>query len=143
LKCEKWPPLLVGGLEPHFRVLFSAIFQGIALGHFPSAGKQWKVVETKLLQIAASPPTFCELVISARGLKLAARFWVFLSSAWQIIGQNISLHRLYFAGRIPRIQSRVLSKQQTLQVLSYEAQIEKLSGSRGQIAHLSSLGETR
>jgi hypothetical protein len=28
----RFPPLLGGGLEPHFRVLFSAIFQGFPWG---------------------------------------------------------------------------------------------------------------
>ena len=40
-----------GGLEPHFGVLLSAIFQGVSLGNFHQRGKQWKVVEAKLLQI--------------------------------------------------------------------------------------------
>jgi hypothetical protein len=46
------------GLEPHFRVLFSAIFHGVSLGNFHQRGKQWKAVEAKLLQTAASLRTF-------------------------------------------------------------------------------------
>jgi hypothetical protein len=47
-----------GGLEPHFRVLLSAIFQGVTLGNFHQGRKHWKVVEAKLLQTAASLRTF-------------------------------------------------------------------------------------
>jgi len=42
---------LGGGLEPHFGVLFSAIFQGVSLGNFHQRGKQWKQNCCKLLQI--------------------------------------------------------------------------------------------
>jgi hypothetical protein len=56
-----------GGLEPSFRVLVSAIFMvfpwGISIS-VEDSGRQWKIVEAKLLQIAASLPTFCVLVIS-------------------------------------------------------------------------------
>jgi len=31
-----------GGLEPHFRVLLSAIFQGVTLGNFHQGRNQWK-----------------------------------------------------------------------------------------------------
>jgi hypothetical protein len=31
-----------GGLEPHFRILFSAIFQGVTLGNFHQGRNQWK-----------------------------------------------------------------------------------------------------
>jgi hypothetical protein len=31
-----------GGLEPHFRILFSAIFQGVTLGNFHHGRNQWK-----------------------------------------------------------------------------------------------------
>ena len=58
-----------GGLEPHFGALFSAIFQGFSLGDFHQSGKQWKVVEAKLLQTAANLRIFFVLVISARALK--------------------------------------------------------------------------
>ena len=40
--------LLGGGLEPHFRVLFSAMFQGVSLGNFHQGSNLWKGVETKL-----------------------------------------------------------------------------------------------
>jgi len=40
-----------GGLEPHFRVLFSAIFQGITLGRFHLSRNLWKWVEAKVWQI--------------------------------------------------------------------------------------------
>ena len=43
--------VLGGGLEPHFRVLLSAIFQGVTLGNFHQGRKHWKVVEAKLLQV--------------------------------------------------------------------------------------------
>jgi hypothetical protein len=58
-----------GGLERHFRVLFSAIFQGVALEKRYSGGKHWKAVEAKLLQTAASLRTFFVLVISTQALK--------------------------------------------------------------------------
>ena len=63
-----------GGLEPHFRVLFSAIFQSIAQGNCHQRGKQWKAVEAKLLQTAASLRTFFVLVISAETLKSLIAF---------------------------------------------------------------------
>ena len=67
-----------GGLEPHFGVLLSAIFQGVSLGNFHQRGKQWKVVEAKLLQTAANLRTFFVLVISAGALKsfVASKFFV-------------------------------------------------------------------
>ena len=43
--------VLGGGLEPHFRVLFSAIFHGISLGNFYQGRKPRILVEGKLLQI--------------------------------------------------------------------------------------------
>jgi hypothetical protein len=46
-----FPHVLGGGLEPHFRVLFSAVFQGIALEKRYSSRKHWKAVEAKLLQV--------------------------------------------------------------------------------------------
>src|SRR5208282_5382352 len=54
-----------GGLEPAFRVLFSAVFHGVALNKRWSGRKHWKAVEAKLLQTAASLRTFFVLVISA------------------------------------------------------------------------------
>jgi hypothetical protein len=54
-----------GGLEPHFRVLFSAIFQGVSLGNFHQPGKKWNVVEAKSLQTAANLRTlfWCVLIM--------------------------------------------------------------------------------
>jgi hypothetical protein len=49
---------LLGGLEPVFTVLFSTVFQSIAQGDCHQRGKQWKAVEAKLLQTAASLRTF-------------------------------------------------------------------------------------
>ena len=43
-----------GGLEPHFRVLFSAIFQGFTWGisiSVENSGMQWKQNCCKLLQV--------------------------------------------------------------------------------------------
>ena len=43
-----------GGLEPHFRVLLSAIFHGVSLGNCHQ-GRKWRILaEAKLLQTAAS-----------------------------------------------------------------------------------------
>jgi hypothetical protein len=61
--------LLGGGLEPHLRVLFSAVFHSIAQGNFHQSGKQWNIVETKPLQTAASLGTRYLLVISDQTLK--------------------------------------------------------------------------
>ena len=54
-----------GGLEPAFRVLFSAIFQGVSLGNFHQGRKPRILVEGKLLQTVANLRTnfFCVLVI--------------------------------------------------------------------------------
>ena len=57
--------VLGGGLEPHFRVLFSAIFQGVTLGNFHQGRNLWKWAEAKVLQTAASLRTFFMLVIPA------------------------------------------------------------------------------
>jgi hypothetical protein len=38
----RWPTLLGGGLEPHFRVLFSAIFQGFTRENFHQSRNLWK-----------------------------------------------------------------------------------------------------
>ena len=61
----QWNYVLVGGLEPHFRVLFSAIFQGVSLGNFHQPGKKWNVVEAKSLQTAANLRTlfWCVLIM--------------------------------------------------------------------------------
>ena len=66
--------LLGGGLEPHFRVLFSAIFQGVALEKRYSGGKHWKAVEAKLLQTAASLRTFFVLVVFVETLESIVAF---------------------------------------------------------------------
>ena len=64
-----------GGLEPRFRVLFSAIFHGVSLGNFHQ-GRKWRIlVEAKLLQTAASLRTCFALVISAQVLNRSPRFW--------------------------------------------------------------------
>jgi hypothetical protein len=36
------------GLEPHFRVLFSAIFQSVSLGNFHQGRNLWKAAEGKV-----------------------------------------------------------------------------------------------
>jgi hypothetical protein len=41
-------PLLGGGLEPAFRVLFSAIFHGVSLRNFHQGSNRRKVAEEKL-----------------------------------------------------------------------------------------------
>src|SRR6516164_6494376 len=55
-----------GGLEPHFRVLFSGIFQGASLGNFHQGRNLWKVAEAKVWSILVSPRTFfiCVLIFS-------------------------------------------------------------------------------
>jgi hypothetical protein len=58
-----------GGLEPHFRVLFSAVFHGVASGNCHQSGK-WRILaEAKLLQTAASLLTLFALVISSQPLQ--------------------------------------------------------------------------
>jgi hypothetical protein len=54
-----------GGLEPHFKVLFSAIFQGVSLGNFHQGRNLWKVAEAKVWSILVNPRTFfmCVLII--------------------------------------------------------------------------------
>gem|GEM_PF-4475470 len=37
-----------GGLEPAFRVLFSAIFHGVSLGSFHQGRNLWRVAEAKV-----------------------------------------------------------------------------------------------
>jgi hypothetical protein len=44
----QWNYVLGGGLESHFRVLFSAIFQGVSLGNFHQGRNLWKVAEAKV-----------------------------------------------------------------------------------------------
>ena len=50
--------MLGGGLEPHFRVLFSAIFMVFSLGNFHQGRKLWKVAEAKVWSILVNPRTF-------------------------------------------------------------------------------------
>ena len=59
------PPLLGGGLEPHFRVLFSAIFHGVSLGNFHQGRNRWKLAEAKVWQIVVDLRTkfLCVLMI--------------------------------------------------------------------------------
>ena len=54
-----------GGLEPAFRVLFSAIFQGVSLGNFHQGRKLRKVAEAKVWSILVNPRTFfmCVFII--------------------------------------------------------------------------------
>src|ERR1700745_3413358 len=55
-----------GGLEPHFRVLFLAIFHGVSQGNFHQGRNRWKVAEAKDWSFLVSPRTFfmCVLIIS-------------------------------------------------------------------------------
>src|SRR6516162_8144616 len=57
--------MLGGGLEPHLRVLFSAIFQGVSLGNFHQGRNLRKVAEAKVWSILVNPRTFfmCVLII--------------------------------------------------------------------------------
>jgi hypothetical protein len=66
--------LCSGGLEPAFRVLFSAIFHGVAWEKCQSGRKHWKAVEAKLLQTAASLRTFFVLVMFAETLESLVAF---------------------------------------------------------------------
>jgi hypothetical protein len=45
---------VLGGLEPHFRVLFSAIFHGVSLGNFHQGRNLWKVAEAKVWSFLVS-----------------------------------------------------------------------------------------
>jgi hypothetical protein len=60
--------LLGGGLEPHFRVLFSAIFHGVSLGNFRQGRNLWKVAEAKVWSFLVSPRTFFMYVLIIFGL---------------------------------------------------------------------------
>jgi hypothetical protein len=61
----KFAPLLGRGLEPHFKVLFSAIFQGVPLRNFHQIRNLWKRAEAKVWSILVNPRTFfmCVLII--------------------------------------------------------------------------------
>jgi len=88
--------LLGGGLEPGFRVLFSAIFHSIAQGNCHQRGKQWKVVEAKLLQNAASLRTFFALVVSAGASEWLVPFPVILERAMpKYRKKNLSFHAVF------------------------------------------------
>jgi len=50
----QWNYVLGGGLEPHFRVLFSAIFQGVTLGNFHQGRKRRILAEEKLWRFVAA-----------------------------------------------------------------------------------------
>jgi len=52
-----------GGLEPHFGVLFSAIFHGISLENFHRGRNLWKVAEAKVWSILVKSSTFCIYVL--------------------------------------------------------------------------------
>jgi hypothetical protein len=56
--------LLGGGLEPHFRVLFSAMFQGVSLGNFHQGRKLWKVAEAKVWSVLVNLRTNCPCVVT-------------------------------------------------------------------------------
>ena len=90
-----------GGLEPHFRVLFSAIFHRIPQGNCHKPGKQWNVVEAKPLQTAASLHTFFLLVIPAKNLK--NRSSAFLSGILERGDANIS-NKIFRSMRVFRRQ---------------------------------------
>ena len=57
--------LLGRGLEPHFRVPFSTIFQGVSLGNFHQGRNLWKIAEAKVWSILVNSRTFfmCVLII--------------------------------------------------------------------------------
>jgi hypothetical protein len=63
---EKFFLLCSGGLEPAFRVLFSAIFHGVSLGKFHQGRKRRILVEGKLLQSVAHLRTFFPRVLIIR-----------------------------------------------------------------------------
>ena len=50
----RWPPLLGERLEPAFRVLLSAIFQGVTLGNFHQGRNLWKGAEAKVWSFVAT-----------------------------------------------------------------------------------------
>ena len=43
-----------GGLEPGFRVLFSASFEGVSLGNFHQSRNRWKLAEAKVWHFVAA-----------------------------------------------------------------------------------------
>src|SRR5271166_811247 len=62
---DTYANVLGRGLEPHFRVPFSAIFQGVSLGNFHQGRNLWKVAEAKVWSILVNPRTFfmCVLIV--------------------------------------------------------------------------------
>ena len=50
--------VLGGGLEPHFRVLFSAIFHGVSLRNFHQGRNLWKIAEAKVWSFLVNQRTF-------------------------------------------------------------------------------------
>jgi hypothetical protein len=52
------PSCARGGLEPHLRVLFSAIFPGVSLENFHQGRNLWKVAEAKVWSVLVNPRTF-------------------------------------------------------------------------------------
>ena len=48
-----WASLLGGRLEPDFRVLFSATFDGVSLGNFHQDRNLWKWAEAKVWYFVA------------------------------------------------------------------------------------------
>jgi hypothetical protein len=65
--------LCSGGLEPHFRVPFSAIFQGVSLWNFRQAGNLWKWAEAKVWQIVVDLRTKFPFVLMI--LCIFTRMW--------------------------------------------------------------------
>jgi hypothetical protein len=55
--------LLGGGLEPDFRVLFSAMFHGVSLGNFHQGRNLWKWAEAKVWSFVVNLPTNCLRVL--------------------------------------------------------------------------------
>ena len=50
--------MCLGGLVPHFRVLFSPIFHGASLGNFHQGRNPWKVAEVKVWSFLVILRTF-------------------------------------------------------------------------------------
>jgi hypothetical protein len=53
------------GLEPYFRVLLSAMFQGVSLGNFHQIRNLWKWAEAKVRSFVANLGTkfLCVLIV--------------------------------------------------------------------------------
>jgi hypothetical protein len=134
---------LLGGLEPHFRVLFSAIFLSTAQGNCRQRGKQWKVVEAKLLQTAASLRTCFVLVIHPRAPKPLVPFLGILSSGCQNIELSFRSwpkRNQYLANSFPGpAPFRGNSNQQVLSPLNFveaiQRQFQRRASGRGDLAN--------